>query len=235
MAASAAAPASAPGQSAVPEAEVSRDSGTCRRVTRAVTAATGTLIRKTARQLPACSSHPPRKGAIAADTPLKPAHVPIARGAVAGCEGRLDDRQAGRCHQRAPDTLHGPRGDQPSDARRGRAQHRGQGEPAQAGQEHPPPSPAVAERAGQQDQRGQGRRVARDGPLQGLEAGVQVPSDRGQRDGDHRGVDPGHRRPQDHRRDHPPALRGAVAKQFTRAGAVRRAQLAWLSAGMRCH
>jgi len=37
------------------------------------------LIRKIARQLPACSSHPPRKGAIAADTPLNPAHVPIAR------------------------------------------------------------------------------------------------------------------------------------------------------------
>ena len=37
------------------------------------------LIRKIARQLPASRSHPPRKGAIAADTPLNPAHVPIAR------------------------------------------------------------------------------------------------------------------------------------------------------------
>ncbi len=58
---------------------MSRDSGTCRRVVHAVTAATGTLIRKIHRQLPACSSHPPRKGAIAEDTPLNPAHVPIAR------------------------------------------------------------------------------------------------------------------------------------------------------------
>ena len=76
--ASAAAPASAPGQSALPDSEVSRDSGTWRRVIHAVTAATGTLIRKIGRQLPASSSHPPRKGAIAADTPLNPPHVPIA-------------------------------------------------------------------------------------------------------------------------------------------------------------
>ena len=58
---------------------MSRDSGTWRRVVHATTAATGTLIRKIDRQLPASSSHPPRKGAIAADTPLNPAHVPIAR------------------------------------------------------------------------------------------------------------------------------------------------------------
>jgi len=77
--ASATTPASAPGQSALPEADVSRDSGTCRRVTHAATAATGTLIRKIARQLPVSRSHPPRKGAIAADTPLNPAHIPIAR------------------------------------------------------------------------------------------------------------------------------------------------------------
>jgi hypothetical protein len=58
---------------------MSRDSGTWRHVIHPATAATGTLIRKIGRQLPACSSHPPRKGAIAADTPLNPAHVPIAR------------------------------------------------------------------------------------------------------------------------------------------------------------
>src|SRR6185312_15164872 len=38
----------------------------------------GTLIRKIHHQLPASSSHPPTKGAIAADTPLNPAHVPMA-------------------------------------------------------------------------------------------------------------------------------------------------------------
>src|ERR1700722_8068005 len=79
MAASAAAPASAPDQSALPDSEGFRDSGTCRSVVHAVTAATGTLIRKIHRQLPASSSHPPRKGAIAEDPPLNPAHVPIAR------------------------------------------------------------------------------------------------------------------------------------------------------------
>ena len=77
--ASAVTPASAPGQSALPDCEASRDSGTWRSVAHAVTADTGTLIRKINRQLPASSSHPPTKGAIAADTPLKPAQVPIAR------------------------------------------------------------------------------------------------------------------------------------------------------------
>src|SRR5690242_16775780 len=38
----------------------------------------GTLIRKIHRQLPASSSYPPTKGAIAEETPLNPAHVPIA-------------------------------------------------------------------------------------------------------------------------------------------------------------
>src|SRR6185437_582800 len=52
--------------------------GTWRRVAHATAAATGTLIRKIGRQLPACGSHPPRNGAIAAETPLNPAHVPIA-------------------------------------------------------------------------------------------------------------------------------------------------------------
>jgi hypothetical protein len=36
------------------------------------------LIRKIGRQPPTSSSDPPRKGAIAEDTPLNPAHVPIA-------------------------------------------------------------------------------------------------------------------------------------------------------------
>ncbi|HMD93616.1 MAG TPA: hypothetical protein VKG80_13340 [Trebonia sp.] len=57
---------------------MSRDSGTWRPVAHAAAAATGTLIRKIHRQLPASRSHPPRKGAIAEETPLNPAHVPIA-------------------------------------------------------------------------------------------------------------------------------------------------------------
>ena len=167
--------------------------------------------------------------------PAEPGPRPDRAGAVGGLEGRLDDRQARRCHQRASDALHGPRGDEPSDAGRGRAQHRRQGEPAQPGQEHPPPPPPVAERAGQQKQCSQSQRVARDCPLQVLEAGVQVPSDRRQRDDDHGGVDPCHRRPQDHRREHPPALRGAVGEQFARAGAAGRALVAQLSPWLWCH
>jgi hypothetical protein len=120
----------------------------------------GTLIRKIQRQLPASSSHPPTKGATAADTPLNPAHVPMA------CV-------------RSP-----------------------------------------------------GWRVA---SMQALEAGVQVPPDRWQRDGDHGGADPRHRRPQDHRRDHPPASRRAVAEQFARAGAISRVQPARLSARIWWH
>jgi hypothetical protein len=83
----------------------------------------GTLIRKIHRQLPASSSHPATKGAIAADTPLNPAHVPIARVRSPGWRvASMMARLAG-CHQRASDTLHGPRGDEPADAGRGRARH----------------------------------------------------------------------------------------------------------------
>jgi hypothetical protein len=38
------------------------------------------------RQPSACSSHPPRNGAIAAEIPLNPAHVPIARGRSPGAK-----------------------------------------------------------------------------------------------------------------------------------------------------
>ena len=41
--------------------------------------------------------------------------------------------------------------------------------------------------------------------------------------------------PHDHRRDHPPALRGAVSEQPARAGAVNRAQLAQLSPRIWCY
>ncbi len=64
---------------------------------------------------------------------------------------------------------------------------------------------------------------------------MQVASDRGQRDDNHRGVDPCYRRPHDHRRYHPPALRGAIAEQSARAGPVSRAELARLSPRLRCH
>src|SRR6266851_5412600 len=155
----------------------------------------GTLIRKIHRQLPAASSHPPTKGAIAADTPLNPAHVPIARVRSPGWKAAsMIARLAGvisappiPCTARAAMSQPMP----------GAAAHSTGAMVNQPGpaRPHPPPPPAVAERAGEQDQRGQGQRVGRDGPLQALEAGVQVPPDRWQRDGDHGGVDPRHRRP----------------------------------------
>ena len=90
---------------------------------------------------------PAQEGRDRGGHPAEPGPRPDRAGAVGGLEGRLDDRQAGRRHQCASDALHGSCGDEPSGAGRGRAQHRGQGEPAQPGQEHPPPPPAVAERA----------------------------------------------------------------------------------------
>ena len=56
--------------------------------------------------------------------------------------------------------------DEHRDVRREPAEQRRQREPDDADEEHPPPAEPVAERAAEQDQRGQGQRVAVDGPLQ---------------------------------------------------------------------
>src|SRR5689334_8799190 len=82
----------------------------------------GTLIRKIHRQLPASSSHPPTRGAIAEDAPLNPAQVPMA------CV-RSPGRRVASMMARLAGVISAPpipwtaRGDEPTDAGRGRARH----------------------------------------------------------------------------------------------------------------
>ena len=100
------------------------------------------------------------------------------RAAVVAMERGLDDREASRREQRAPDPLQRAGGDQRLDARRERAQQRGDGEPDDADHEDAAPAEAVAERAAQQQQSREGQGVGVDRPLQAAEAGVEVVADR---------------------------------------------------------
>ena len=115
-------------------------------------------------------------------------------GAVAGPEAGLDDRQAARRQQRPADALDEPGEDQQLRARRHRAEQRGDGEEPDAEDEDAPPPVAVAERAAEQDQRGQGQQVAVEDPLQGAGAGAEVAADVRQGDVDDGAVEEGHPR-----------------------------------------
>ena len=115
-------------------------------------------------------------------------------GAVAGPEAGLDDRQAAGRQQGAADPLDQPGDDQQLGARRDRAEQRGGGEEADAEDEDAPPPVAVAERAAEQDQRGEGQQVAVEDPLQGAGAGAEVAADVRQGDVDDGAVEEGHPR-----------------------------------------
>ena len=144
-----------------------RDSGTCRDGEHdAPATASGRLIRKTQRQPsrldePAAEERADRAGDAAEAGPGadRPAAVLLP-------EGRLQDGEAARGQQRAADALQRP-GRTSSLERRGeRAEQRGGREPDDPDHEDPAAAEPVAERAAEQDQRGQRERVAVDGPLQ---------------------------------------------------------------------
>ena len=154
----------------------------------------GRLIRKIARQEIAPISQPPSSGPSAVGDAAEARPGADRPGPVAGPEAGLDDRQAAGGQQRAADPLQQPRADQQLDARRDRAEQRGDGEEADAEDEDAPPPVAVAERAAEQDQRGEGQQVAVEDPLQGAGAGVEVAADVRQRDVDHGAVEERHPR-----------------------------------------
>ena len=170
-------------------------------------AASGGLIRNTQRQDPARISHPPRNGAMAAALPLSPAQAPIARARsdstkVAWMIARLAGVSSAPptpCRAR-PAISHGAVG--------ARA-HSSEARANQAIPHHEDPSAPEPVAAGpaEQDQRGEGERVAGDRPLQGGEADVQVAADVRQRDVDDGGVDPGDPGAE-HAREHDPATLG---------------------------
>ena len=180
----------------------SRDSGTWRSATTTASAASGMLIRKIRCQS-ISTSQPPTNGPTAAADAAEPRPGADRAAPVVRVERRRDDRQAARRQQRAADALQHPAGDQQLDAGRQPAERGREREPDDPDDEDPAPPVLVAERAAEQDERGERERVAVHRPLQAGEVGAEVAADRGQRDVDDGGVDHHQRRPQDRGEQHP--------------------------------
>ena len=166
-------------------------------------AATGRLMKNTHRHDPAMIRYPPSRGPAAVATPPSPDQAPMARAAILRSERGLEDGQAGRGHEGAPDALENPGQDEHAGIRGDPAAHGGDGEPDDADGEDALAPHAVAERAAQEEERRQGQRVARDDPLQGAHAAVKGAPDGGERDADDRGIDGGDARTEHGGRDHP--------------------------------
>ena len=94
-------------------------------------------------------------------------------GPVLGSERRLQDGEAAGGEEGAADALQRPGGDQRLDVGRQAAQQRREGEPHDADDEDAPPAEPVAERAAEQDHRGEGERVGVDGPGEARQTGSE--------------------------------------------------------------
>ena len=165
--ASPSAPSTVPATSSVFAAlGVRRSPARAAAVTATTTAASGRLMPKIQRHVVTSTIQPPRNGATAPAMPPSPDHAPIARAAVRPAERRLEDRQRARGEQRAADPLQRARRVEQPDRRRHGAQQRRHREPHDADEEHLAPPEPVAERAAEQQERGERQGVRVDGPLQ---------------------------------------------------------------------
>ena len=108
--------------------------------------------------------------------------------ALVAREGHDDHRQRRGRQQRPADALERAAQHQELDRGRHRAQDRGHPEADQPGREHPPLAQDVAQRAADQDQRGQRDQVGVGRPLLTGEAAAEVVADGRERHVDHRGV-----------------------------------------------
>ena len=136
--------------------------------------------------------------------PAQPRPGADRRGPVRAAERRGDQRQAARGQQRAADALQGPARDEQRKVRRRPAQQRRHREPHHADHEHAAAPEPVAQRAAEQDQRGQRQGVGVDGPLQAAEARAEVRADPLQRHVDDGAVEHDHARAEHGREQHPP-------------------------------
>ena len=173
--------------------------------------ASGRFSRNTQRQ-PGALHQPARRrrGRSPPRGRRSPLHAPIAR---ARSSGRNDAWMMARlpgvssapptpCRARASDEHEQVRGEP---AQQGR-----QREPHHADEEDPAAAEQVAERAAEQDQRGEGEGVAVDGPLQAVQRGVQVPADRRECHVDDGPVEHRHARAEDGRQQNCPRPRRPV-------------------------
>ena len=155
----------------------------------------------------ASTSHPPRNGPAAAATPVRPDHAPIARARsswriVADSSARLPGTSiaaptpcSARAAMSAPVVGATP---QSSDATSERADPDG---------EHSAAAEPIAERAPEEEQRGQRHEVRVEHPLEVGEVRVEVAGHRGQGDVDDRAVEKRHARAEDRGGEHPPRSR----------------------------
>jgi hypothetical protein len=108
--------------------------------------------------------------------------------AVLGPHRRVDQGDAARHEERAPDALCQPGRDQQRPVRRQAARQGGRGEPHQTDQEDPAPPVAVTERSTQQQQRPESEQVPVHHPLLHAQASAEIAPDRRQRQVHHRPV-----------------------------------------------
>ena len=151
--------------------------------------------------------------------------------ALLAVEERGDDREAARDQDRAERTLENPRDDQDLHRRGEAAGHRRGAEADQADAERPPPPVVVADRAGQDQQRGEHREVravdVREAFEPADERGRQLAADRLERDVHDRRVEEHDGRPEDRGRQNGRALaHGAIVASPTRCRSAE-AGVAW--------
>ena len=177
-------------------------------------------MRKISRHDAAPISHPPTNGPSAPAIPPSPDQAPMA-GPRSSCrnDASMMRERAGR-QQRPAHALQRASGDQRLDVGRDRAQQRGDREPGDADDEHPPPPVAIAERPAEQQEPGERQRVGVDRPLQPVERGVEIAPDGRQRDVDDGRVEERDARAEHGREQHPPAA--ANCRRRSPARRVRR-------------
>ena len=168
----------------------SRPTGTTRRIRTSVTTTIGTLIAKIQRHEAASTSWPPTTGTEHGPDPAPRGPRADRLAALVRREGRDDHGQRRRRQQRPGDPLERPRGDEHLD---GRAPARTCSEVTPKAdtpeREDAPLAEDVAQRAADQQQRGERDQVGVGGPLLPRQAAAEVLGDRRQRHVGHRRVD----------------------------------------------
>ena len=179
-------------------------SGTTRATSSSVTSTSGTFSAKIQRHEAVSTSWPPISGPMT--TPMAPqaVHEPTALPRSSRGNTITITASAAGDTQRPADALERPGQHQDLDRGRDRAQERGHAEADQPGREHPPLAQDVAQRAADQDQRGQRDQVGVGRPLLAGEAAAEVLADGREGHVDHRRVHGHDRRAQDAGHQHEP-------------------------------
>ena len=175
------------------------------------------MKKKSQRQDPCATTHPPATGPNAAVIALPGRPGPDGRAALLLGVRRADEREAPRNEERRPDTLHAAGEDEEDGARGQPARHGRAREDDDPRREHATSSEPVSHRAAHQHQRREHERVGLDHPLDLGDPHPQLALHDGESDVDDRPVEERHARPE-HRDHEGPARvahrRGVYAEAF---------------------